>query len=217
MRINQFIAAATGLSRRAADHAVQAGRVRVNGQLATLGKVMQPGEKITLDGKALKAPEKTQVIMLNKPYGYVCSRNGQGSKTIYDLIPADLHHLKPVGRLDRESTGLLLMTNNGQFVQDMTHPSKIKLKIYQVELSQPLDKTDQAEVEKGVTLEDGLSSLMLKGVDRKWQVTMHEGRNRQIRRTFAARGYKVIKLHRSQFGEFAIGGLAVGKYREVST
>jgi 23S rRNA pseudouridine2605 synthase len=215
MRINQFIAAATGLSRRAADHAIQEGRVRVNGQRAELGKVIQPGEKVSLDGKPLAAPEKTQTIMLNKPYGYVCSRAGQGSKTIYDLLPANLHHLKPVGRLDRESTGLLLMTNNGQLVQDMTHPSKIKQKVYQVELSQPLDKTDQFEVERGVTLEDGLSSLMLKGADRKWQVTMHEGRNRQIRRTFAARGYKVLKLHRSQFGEYAIGGLAVGKFREI--
>lgn len=214
MRLNQYIAAASGLSRRAADHAITEGRVRHNNKLAAPGIIVRDGDTITLDGKVIR-PSSKQTIMLNKPYGYVCSRAGQGSKTIYDLLPKEFHLLNPVGRLDRDSTGLLLLTNDGSLHHGLTHPSKQKKKVYQIELSQPLNLNDQTDITIGVDLDDGISHLQLKGKERKWQVTMTEGRNRQIRRTFAARGYKVTRLHRSQFGDYKLGALAPGQFKQV--
>src|SRR5688572_10819363 len=128
MRINKFVALASGMSRRAADAAIEQGRVRVDGQHPTLGQDVADGQKITLDGHALHTPSQHQTIMLNKPVGYVVSRDGQGSKTIYDLIPDHLHELKPIGRLDKNSSGLLLLTNDGMLAHELTHPRFHKIK-----------------------------------------------------------------------------------------
>lgn len=204
MRINKFVAQATGFSRRAADTYIAQGRVEVNGQKVTAGHQLNRADKVTLDGKLLKSPTSFTLVMLNKPVGYVASRDGQGSKTIYDILPALYHKLKPVGRLDKDSSGLLLLTDNGQLAQELTHPSYRKEKVYEIELDKPLSSTHQNAIEEGVMLEDGLSSLKLSGLANKWTVTMSEGRNRQIRRTFGALGYNVVKLHRTQFGAYKI-------------
>src|SRR6184192_389194 len=101
MRVNLFVASATGLSRRAADKAIEAGRVTINDRTANLGDQIEANEVVKLDGQAIKPAEQFQTIILNKPVSYVCSRDGQGSKTIYDLLPAEFRNLKPVGRLDK--------------------------------------------------------------------------------------------------------------------
>ena len=138
MRINKYVASATGLSRRVADKAIEQGNVLVNGQKATPGHDVTDQDVVTLSGKTLSPPANIQTIIFNKPTGYVVSRDGQGNRTIYELLPPELRHLKPVGRLDKDSSGLLLLTNDGQLAQELTHPRYQKTKIYEVRVSQPL-------------------------------------------------------------------------------
>jgi len=220
MRINKYIAASTGLSRRAADRAVEDGRVEVNDSLITTAVNVTEQDTVRLDGQLLDKPAiEHKTILLNKPKGYVVSRDGQGSRTIYDLLPTELASLKPVGRLDKDSSGLLLMTDDGQLAHQLTHPSFQKTKVYEVELDRPLQPLHRQMIsEMGITLEDGPSKLGLErledGNDKKWRVTMHEGRNRQIRRTFAGVGYNVVKLHRTQFGSYILPpGLRPGQHQ----
>ncbi len=215
MRVNKFIAQATGISRRAADEVVEWGRVTVNGRPVGAGYDVQETDKVLMDGKLISVPEKAQTIILNKPTGYVVSRDGQGSQTIYELLPEKFKHLKPIGRLDKASSGLLLLTTDGDLAQRLTHPSYKKEKVYQIELYIPLKDADRKAIEKGIKLEDGISRLQLDGKDKKWTVTMHEGRNRQIRRTFEEVGYTVAKLHRIQFGDYLLTGTAPGTHRIV--
>jgi len=220
MRINKFVAASTGMSRRAADTCIASGRVLINGHEPAFGETVQSGDTVTLDGQTLR-PLHTQTILFNKPEGYVTSRDGQGAATIYDLLPKTLHHLKPVGRLDKASSGLLLLTNDGDLAQTLTHPSNRKLKIYEIALNAPLAPLHRQMIsDMGIQLEDGPSKLQLdrlqEGNDTAWRITMHEGRNRQIRRTFAALGYDVTRLHRTHFGTYSLGDLTSGTYTKVS-
>jgi 23S rRNA pseudouridine2605 synthase len=212
MRLNQYIALHTGVSRRRADQLIKDDKVVVNNGPASLGMGADDNDKVVVNGLEIKPLGKTTTIMLNKPAGYVVSREGQGSKTIYDLLPPEFHNLKPIGRLDKDSSGLLLLTNDGNLANDLTHPSNQKEKVYEVELNKALSPHDKAHIEVGVNLEDGLSKLHLSGASTLWTVKMHEGRNRQIRRTFAALGYKVEKLHRTQFGNYSLGQLQSGAY-----
>lgn len=217
MRINKFVALATGISRRAADDALAVGRVTVNGRTPSPGQDVRTNDKVTLDGKSITTDVKLQTILLNKPVGYVCSRNGQGSKTIYELLPTELHHLKPVGRLDKDSSGLLLLTNDGHLANELTHPSHHKLKIYEVTLNKPLQPLHRQMIsDKGILLEDGVSKFELErqaeGNETTWIVKMHEGRNRQIRRTFEALGYTVAQLHRTAFGPYQLNTTPTAGY-----
>lgn len=220
MRINKFVALASGLSRRAADTAIAAGRVQVNAQQPQAGQDVTESDTVTLDGKQLNAPKELKTIMLNKPVGFVVSRDGQGAQTIYSLLPPVLHTLKPVGRLDKDSSGLLLLTNDGQLAQELTHPSRHKEKTYEITLGKPLQPLHRQMIsDYGIKLEDGPSKLELErlqdGNDAAWRVRMHEGRNRQIRRTFEALGYSVTKLHRTHFGSYALGSMRSGSYQNV--
>ena len=221
MRLNKFIAAASGLSRRAADEAIQSGRVEVNGGPPTPGQQVSAADTVDLDGRILSAPAETTTIMLNKPAGYICSRDGQGSRTVYDLLPSELHNLKTVGRLDKESSGLLLLTSDGDLAHRLTHPSFVKVKVYEVSLRTnvaPLHR--QMISDHGVILDDGISRFELMrlhdGDDKKWEVRMHEGRNRQIRRTFETLGYEVRRLHRTHFGDYSLGDLKSGSYLQIA-
>lgn len=220
-RLNKFLALHLGVSRRQADELIEKGRVSVSGTVATLGARLQSTDTVTVDGEPVDTQTAFVYLLLNKPVGYVCSRRAQGdTPTIYALLPEKYHSLKPVGRLDRDSSGLILLTNDGDFAQHMTHPSYYKIKQYEVELDKPLEPLHQQMINDfGVTLEDGPSKLTLeKQTDDRlqWVVTMHEGRNRQIRRTFAALGYTVTKLHRTNFGSYALRGLAAGESLLVS-
>lgn len=211
MRINKYVALATGLSRRRVDTLIESGHVKVNDQRAEAGQQVSDTDVITFDGDIIKVQEHI-TLLLNKPVDYVTSRDGQGSSTVYDLIPAHYHHLKPVGRLDKDSSGLLLLTNNGDLAHKLTHPSFQKIKVYELSLNKELSEQDKQQIQKGVELEDGPSSLKLNGKGKEWQITMHEGRNRQIRRTFEALGYRVNKLHRTHFGEYKLEDLKPGEY-----
>lgn len=214
MRINKFIASATHTSRRKADELIAMGRITVNGTIPEAGAAVTDADTVLLDGKPLARTEETITILFHKPVGYVCSRNGQGSQTIYELLPEKYHILQPVGRLDKDSSGLLVMTNDGTLANQLTHPRYGKIKIYEITLDKPLQPLHQQMINDiGVTLEDGPSKLTLEKLAdaAHLRVTMHEGRNRQIRRTFAALGYTVTHLHRTNFGNYRLGQLAAGK------
>lgn len=237
MRINRFIAQATGISRRAADKLVQGKRVFINSLPAQLSDHATSVDKVFVDKKQIFLPLEPTTIILNKPVGYVCSRDGQGSRTIYDLLPDEYKNLKPVGRLDKDSSGLLVLTDDGQLAHELTHPKFVKDKIYLVHLAQPLKGADfDAVTKKGVDIGDGTPSKFRLEVqtpdhilgeshkthdncftenNKDWIVTIHEGRNRQIRRTFSALGYTVKTLHRITFGEFSAKSLKIGAYSEL--
>jgi 23S rRNA pseudouridine2605 synthase len=216
MRINQYLARASGLSRRAADEAIRAGRVRRNGKAATLGDQVSSGDQISLDNTPMELPA-ISTIMLHKPTGYVTSRRQQGrTPTIYALLPPNLHNLKPIGRLDADSSGLLLLTNDGALAQSLQHPSSGKTKHYEVRLQRQLQPGDAEHLRQGVELEDGPSSMEVTIHPGYVAVDLHEGRNRQIRRSFGALGYSVRKLHRTSFGPYELGNLEAGRWRELS-
>lgn len=221
IRINKYLASRLGISRREADKLITQRRVKINGLIANIGAQIKPGVNILVNDKLVPGEVKYVYLLLNKPVNYVCSRKQQGdSPTVYDLLPTKFHSLKTVGRLDRNSSGLILLTNDGDFAYKMTHPKFYKTKVYQVKLSKPLQPQDQQTInDAGVKLPDGPSQLKLESNDNKglsWTVKMHEGRNRQIRRTFDALGYEVIKLHRTNFAEYALDDIKPGNFIEIN-
>lgn len=219
-RLNKYLAFHLGLSRREADDLISAGKVTVAGETAVLGGRVEEGQPVTVHNKRIAEKSTYSYIALNKPIGYVSSRKQQGDNpTIYSLLPETLHSLKPVGRLDKDSSGLLLLTDDGDFAFQMTHPKFYKVKTYDITLNKALEPLHQQMIsDYGIQLEDGPSKLHLErvGDDRTtWIVTMHEGRNRQIRRTFSALGYTVTKLHRTTFGTYGLNNLKPGEFEAV--
>jgi 23S rRNA pseudouridine2605 synthase len=220
VRLNKFLAERLGLSRRQADDAIAAGKVLVNDSPAILGARIDKNDKACYNGAVIPFDVGYLYVGLNKPAGYVCSRKAQGEfPTIYELLPAKYHDLKTVGRLDKDSSGLILLTNDGDFAFKMTHPSFTKTKVYEVELDHPLEPLHQQEISDfGIEIGDGVSKLGLTRLDdsrQHWRVEMSEGRNRQIRRTFGALGYTVTRLHRTAFGPYLLDGLGEGEFVEV--
>ncbi len=220
-RINKFIAKRLGVSRREADDLVASGDVTIDSQPASIGARVEPGQQVIVDGTPLSSDVEYTYLAFHKPVGYVCSRRAQGdAPTIYDLLPEQYRQLKTVGRLDKDSSGLILLTNDGDFTQAMTHPSHHKRKVYEVTLDQPLQPLHRQMIsDHGVMLEDGKSQFeldrLVEADDTCWQITMTEGRNRQIRRTFAALSYEVTRLHRTRSGDYAINSLQPAKFVEV--
>ncbi|MBQ6510438.1 rRNA pseudouridine synthase [Candidatus Saccharibacteria bacterium] len=219
IRLNKFLAQALGISRREADDIIASGKVLIDEKPAVLGQRIDKSNKVCYNDKIIPFEEagKFLYVALNKPEGYVCSRKQQGdAPTIYDLLPEDLRALKTVGRLDKNSSGLILLTNDGDFAFKMTHPKFYKTKIYEVELDRALEPLHQQMIaDFGIEIGDGVSKLGLTRLNderTKFEVIMSEGRNRQIRRTFAAVGYDVVKLHRKQFGNYVLGDLKPGEY-----
>ena len=252
-----------GVSRREADELIAKGKITLNGKVATLGdRITLPDQndrgkidnttKVCYNDKIVPLTAEYSYLMLNKPIGYVCSRRAQGPvPTLYELLPTKYHHLKTVGRLDKDSSGLILLTNDGDFAYQMTHPKFRKTKVYEVELDKPLEPLHQQMISDfGVEIGDGISRFKilreepegpsLRGIRScyedaatspvktgarsvpkrmvprvRYLVFLHEGRNRQIRRTFAALGYTVTRLHRIQFGPYELGNLKSGKIAEV--
>ena len=220
VRLNKYLALHTGVSRREADLLIEKGAVSINDTLATLGGRVQPGDTVTVRGRIISPETKFIYIALHKPVGYVCSRRAQGdTPTVYELLPDEYQHLKTVGRLDKDSSGLILFTNDGDFAQQMTHPTHKKVKEYEVSLDKPLEPLHQQMIsDYGIQLPDGVSKIMLERLTesrKQWRVPMHEGRNRQIRRTFSALGYTVVPYHRTLFGRYALASLKKGQIRTV--
>ena len=248
LRLNKFLAERLGLSRREADDEINKGRVLVNGKPAVLGARIDKNDKVCYNKKIVPFETEFLYLAMNKPVGYVCSRRAQGTApTLYDLLPEKYKKLKTVGRLDKDSSGLIILTNDGDFAYQMTHPKFRKTKVYEVELNKPLEPLHQQMIsDYGVMLDDGPSKFkvirddfakpLLRGIrscyedaapspvktgarsvpkktvsQNQYVVTLSEGRNRQIRRTFAALGYRVTKLHRTNFGKYELGDLQPGK------
>ena len=212
-RLNKHLALQLGVSRREADNLIAAGDVTVNDKIAELGGRFNEGDSILVKGKAISNSTDYVYLALHKPTGYVCSRKQQGDHpTIYTLLPEKYHSLKPVGRLDQNSSGLILLSNDGDFAFQMTHPKFNKVKIYEVMLDKDLEPLHQQMIsDHGIQLEDGPSKLSLERLSetnrRNWRATMSEGRNRQIRRTFNSLGYEVTGLKRTNFGNYSLGDI----------
>lgn len=213
-RLNKFLASQLAIGRRQADELITSAKVTINGEIPQLGSRVNPGDFIKVNGKTITAGEfDFKYILMDKPTGYVCSRRQQDvTPTIYSLLPPELQYLKTVGRLDKDSSGLILLTNDGDFAHKLTHPSFSKIKKYEVELDKDLQPLHhQMIADHGVNLADGVSKFELmkmhEGDNSNWLVTMHEGRNRQIRRTFTALGYEVTALRRIQFGPYTLADL----------
>lgn len=221
MRINKWLAQNTELSRRKADVAVDSGHVKINGQVATIGSQVGDFDEVSLGGNKVYRSSRTVTIMLNKPVGYICSRKGQGGKTIYDLLPAEYRRLKPAGRLDKDSSGLLIMTNDGTLLNNLTHPSKNKEKTYWIKLGKPIPEQTLHQINViGVNIGDErlsrFSVAYKNNFDRTTLVVkLTEGRNRQIRRTFEALHYEVAKLHRVKVGNYSLKDLPSGEFVEI--
>ncbi|MBR3264132.1 rRNA pseudouridine synthase [Candidatus Saccharibacteria bacterium] len=222
LRLNKFLAERLGISRRQADDLIASGKVLVNGKTAALGARIDKNTKVCYNGKIVPFTVSYTYLALNKPAGYVCSRKNQGgTPTIYEILPEKYHELKTVGRLDKDSSGLILLTNDGDFAFSHTHPKFVKEKRYEVTLDRNLEPLHQQMIaDFGVDLPDGKSRLGLSRLGdengrKDWLVVMSEGRNRQIRRTFAALGYKVVRLHRIQFGKYVLNGLKPGEFTEL--
>lgn len=220
-RLNKVLAFHMGSSRRQADELISKGVVTINGTVASLGARTSATDVILVHGKAFARKATFTYLLLHKPPGYVCSRRQQGTiPTIYTLLPTKYHSLKPVGRLDADSSGLLLLSDDGDFAYRMTHPKFRKQKIYLVTLDTDLEPLHQQMISDfGIQLEDGTSQMTLQRQEsssqKKWIVHMSEGRNRQIRRTFAALGYTVTKLHRTHFGDYSLNDLPRGQSKPI--
>ncbi|RYX78435.1 rRNA pseudouridine synthase [bacterium] len=218
-RLNKYLALQLGVSRREADEYIERGQVTVNGEVVQLGAQITKDALVTVKGSVIGGQVAHEYLLFNKPVGYVCSRRQQGdAPTIYDLLPAEYKSLKTVGRLDKDSSGLIILTNDGDFAFQMTHPKFYKVKTYGIHLDRDLQPLHQQMIsDHGIVLDDGPSKFELERVteDRRdmWRIRMSEGRNRQIRRTFSSIGYTVTALHRTDFGPYTLGDLGPGKYR----
>jgi len=227
IRLNKHLAQMLGISRREADLRIEQGRVLVNHKLATLGNVIQPDrDTIAVDNDPVDGGTKRYTyVLMNKPVNYICSRRQQGdTPTIYALLPHHFQQLKVAGRLDKDSCGLLLLTDDGDTIFKLTHPKFGKEKTYEVGLNKPLTPADLKLINEGIMLEDGRSdlrvSLIAKAAGKPakpnlYKVTMHEGRNRQIRRTFGGLRYMVTHLERVRFGTYTLAQLQGKPYLQI--
>lgn len=223
IRLNKFIANSGVCSRREADTFIQAGVVTVNGEVVTeLGtKVNIYNDEVKFNGERLKGEEKVYLVM-NKPKGYVTTASDpHADKTVMELIKGCPFRVFPVGRLDKNTTGVLMFTNDGELAEKLTHPSYDKKKIYQVSLNKPLSQEDYEKILEGIELTDGrISADELEFIDaadhRKLGIEIHSGKNRIVRRMFEASGYEVKSLDRVYFAGLTKKGLKKGEWRRLS-
>lgn len=223
VRLNKYLSNAGVCSRREADVLIQTGVVTVNGKIITeLGYKIAPDDVIQYDGETINAETK-RYVLLNKPKGFITTMDDpRGRKTVMTLVKkACRERIYPVGRLDRETTGLLLFTNDGDMAKKLTHPRYQAKKIYHVELNKPVTKEDMERLLKGVDLEDGKTrvdevSYIENGSSSEVGVEIHSGKNRIVRRLFEAMGYVVVKLDRVQFAGLTKKDLPRGFYRHLT-
>lgn len=224
LRLQVFLARAGVASRRGAEELIRAGRVRVNDEPAELGAKVTPGrDVVTLNGRRVSM-QRPEWIALHKPKGYVTTRDDpSGRRTVYDLLPEDLHHLFHVGRLDRDSTGLILLTNDGDTANLLLHPRYGTTKEYLADVEEMPDPRDIRQLVKGVELEDGVGHAVsadnlgeLEDGLFRVRLTMREGRRREVRRMLEVLGYPVRRLFRRRFGSIEIGELRSGRWRYLT-
>lgn len=223
VRLNKYLANSGLCSRREADKLILMGNVTVNGKKVTeMGTKITPGDEVKYKGRKL-IPEKNVYILMNKPKDVITStEDPQGRKTVFSIIRSKPdERIYPVGRLDRMTTGVLLLTNDGDLTKKLTHPKYQKKKIYQVSLNKNLNRKDMEKIAEGITLDDGLiQSDSISYVDpddkREIGIEIHSGRNRIIRRIFESLDYRVEKLDRVYFAGLTKKGLTRGKWRYLT-
>jgi 23S rRNA pseudouridine2605 synthase len=223
IRLNKYLSNAGICSRREADVLIQTGVVSINGEIVTeLGYKIKPGDVVRYDGETINAETK-RYVLLNKPKGFITTMDDPfGRKTVMGLVrKACRERVYPVGRLDRETTGLLLFTNDGDMAKKLTHPKHRALKIYHAELNKPVSREHLQQLLKGIDLEDGRTNFdaaeyVKEGNSREVGVEIHSGKNRIVRRMFEALGYDVVKLDRVQFAGLTKKDLPRGMYRHLT-
>ena len=221
-RLNKYIASSGLCSRRKADELIESGVVMVNGKKVTeLGFTVNPKDKVFVNGKMIH-PVKHEYYRFYKPAGYITTADDEnGRKTIYDLIPENLYHLKPVGRLDKDSTGLIILTNDGDLINDLTHPSVKVPKLYRVSINGKISQNDIDTMYKGIEIEPGkiaYAEVDVLEVDNNhtvMEIMLYQGLNRQIRKMFEHIGFEVLTLKRIQHATLNLDGLKRGMLKPI--
>jgi len=222
MRINKYLAAAGVASRRECDKLISEGKVTVNGKPAVVGLEVGLDDEVAVNGNKVVL-KKNEYYILNKPKGYICSVSDErGRKTVMDLMPQGAGRIYPVGRLDYDSEGLIIMTTDGELAQKLTHPSHEVPKTYLVKIEGVMTETDLNPIRSGVEI-DGYVTKKCKAhivetnkAYTKIHITLIEGKNREIRKMFAAIGKEVTLLKRIKIGEITLRGLDRGAYRKLT-
>jgi len=219
MRLQKFLSTAGVCSRRKGEEFIKAGRVKVNGKtVIEQGVQVDPeSDRVEVDGKIIRDDQTMIYVMLNKPAGYITSRSHRGEKIVLDLIDVE-QRVNPVGRLDKDSTGLLLLTNDGRLHQHLTHPSFDHEKEYTVEVKDPIDDVALGQFREGLLL-DGVKTrpASVKRINnRKFRIILKEGKKRQIRRMVEKVGNQVVNLHRIRISTLLLGNLKMGQWRYLS-
>jgi 23S rRNA pseudouridine2605 synthase len=216
VRLNAYLARAGVASRRAADDLIKSGRVRVNGEPGQLNTFVEHGDRVEVDGRAV-APQRLAYVLLNKPPATVTTaRDPQGRPTVVDLVDLP-ERIVPVGRLDADTTGALLLTNDGPLVHRLAHPRYGVEKVYEVEVEGEPDERALARLREGLDLDDGRTApAKARPIGpSKLELVLHEGRNRQVKRMCEAVGHPVRRLHRSAYAGLTLEGLEPGRWREL--
>ncbi len=224
MRLNKFLALAGLASRRGADELISAGRVVVDGKTAKLGTEVTGKEKIQLDGKAIEVGEVKKVyFLMNKPKGVVTtSKDTHGRKTVIDLVPSRRERVFPVGRLDQDTTGLLILTNDGELAYRLTHPKYGVEKKYQLLVDGRVKKDEVEGMKNGIRLEEGMTGkAKVRVIEENDEVgliemVIHEGKKRQIRRMCEVVGWDLRELRRVAVGSVELGKLKEGEVRSLT-
>jgi 23S rRNA pseudouridine2605 synthase len=217
MRLNAYLARAGVASRRGAENLIRAGRVRVNGEVAALATFVEPGDRVELDGRAL-AMEQLAYVLLHKPDGVVTTASDpHGRPTVVQLVGVP-QRVVPVGRLDADTTGALLLTNDGPLAHRLMHPRYQVDKVYEAEVEGEPDDEALRRLAEGVDLDDGPTAPA--GVRRlgpsRLELTLHEGRKHQVKRMCEAVGHPVRRLHRSAYAGLTLGAVGPGEWRELT-
>ena len=222
MRINKYIAQSGLCSRRKADEYIQQGRVKVNGKVVTmLGFEIRTKDKVTLDDKLIRS-DKLEYYKFYKPAGYITTKSDEkGRKTIYDILPEQFHRLNPVGRLDKDSSGLVILTNDGNLSYELTHPSIKVAKTYLVRVEGKLTDeklkklTEGIEIEKDKIAYCDWTILEENKTDTLFEIVLYQGLNRQIRKMFEFLGHSVINLKRIRHANIELTGLKKGEIKQI--
>lgn len=224
IRLQKYLAECGVASRRKSEELIAAGKVKVNGVTALIGdKVSPKHDKVTVSGKKVVSAKKNVYIMLNKPRGFITTMNDEHDrKCVAELVKDINTRVYPVGRLDRESEGLLIMTNDGEFTNALTHPSKHVSKTYRVTIRPTITKEQATEFRNGIEIDGRMTApadlRVLETQENRTvvEVTIYEGRNRQIRKMFEALGIEVARLKRTKVGNLKLGMLKQGAYRHLT-
>jgi len=216
VRLNAYLARAGVASRRGADELIKAGRVRVNGEPGQLNTFVQSRDRVEVDGRPV-ALQRLAYVLLNKPAGTVTTaRDPQGRRTVVELVPRE-PRVVPVGRLDADTTGALLLTNDGPLAHTLAHPRYGVEKVYEAEVEGEPDDADLERLRAGIVLDDGVTSpaRVRRLAPNRLELAIHEGRNRQVRRMLEAIGHPVVRLHRSAYAGLTLEGIQPGAWREL--